>query len=112
MTPTADNEVNGSANIVDNSSLHSGANRTGKIKAGDAAPAPMIMATKNQESQMIFLPHDDNRKSRRMTRAQTRDITLGGDIYDEDQSRVTSQLDMNVTPQRRGYMRSSLQRSC
>ena len=37
---------------------------------------------------------------------------MGRDIYDDDQSRVTSQSDMNVTPQIRGYMRSSLQRSC
>ena len=29
-----------------------------------------------------------------------------------DQDRVNSQSDMDVTPQRRGYMRSSLQQSC
>ena len=70
------------------------------------------MATKKRGSQTRLLPHDGNRKLRRTHRAQTRDTTLGGDIYDEDQSSVTSQSDMNVTPHRRGYMRSSLQRSC
>ena len=37
---------------------------------------------------------------------------LERDISEEDQIRVTSHSDMNVTPQRREYMRSSLQRSC
>ena len=108
MTSTADNEVNGYVNIIDNSSLHPVANRTGRVKARDAALAPTIMATKKQGIQMRLLSHDGNRKARRMHRAQTRDTTLGRDIYEEDQSRVTSQLDMNVTPQKRGYMRSSL----
>ena len=47
---------------------------------------------------------DINKKARRTHSAQTRDMLLG--------SRVTSQSDMKVTPQRRKYMRSSLQRSC
>ena len=34
MTLTADNEVNGYANIVDDNSSHLGANRTGQVKAG------------------------------------------------------------------------------
>ena len=105
MNPTADNEVNGYTNILDNSSLHPGANRTGQVKAGDVAPAPTIMATKKRGSQTRLLPHDGNIKARRTHRAQTRDMTLGGDIDDEDQSRETLQSDMNVTPQRRGYMR-------
>ena len=46
MTPTADNEVNGYANNVDISYLNPGANRTGQVKAGKAAPAPTIMVTK------------------------------------------------------------------
>ena len=46
MTPPADNEVNGYADIVDNSSSHPGANMTGQVKAGEATPAPTIMATK------------------------------------------------------------------
>ena len=51
MTSTADNEVNGYANIVDNSSSHPGANRTWRVKAGEAgeaAPAPTIVATKKR----------------------------------------------------------------
>ena len=131
MTLTADNEVNGYANNVDNSSLHLGANRTGQVKAGEAAPAPMIMTMKKRGSQTRLLPHDENRKARRTHRSQTRYTTLGREVYDEDQcttspnglthhntstgvidrDQVTSQSDMNVTPQRRGYIRSSLQRS-
>ena len=41
---------------------------------------------------------------RRTFSAQTRDAPLG--------RRVTSQLDMKVTPQRQTYMRYSLQQSC
>ena len=130
MTLTADNEVNGYANNVDNSSSHPSANRTGRVKSGEAAPT--TMTTKKWGSQTRLLPHDNNRKARQMHRDQTRDMTLGRDIYDEDQvtsppnglthhdtstgvidqDRVTSQSDMNVTPKRRGYMRSSLKRYC
>ena len=112
MTLTANTEENSYTKNMDNISSHPGANRTGRVKTGGAAPAPTITTTKKRGNQTIFLPHDDNRKARRTHRAQTRDMTLGGDIYDEDQGKVTSQSDMNVTPQRRGYMRSSLQRSC
>ena len=64
MTLTADYEVNGYANNVDDSSSHPGVNRTGRVKAGEAAPVPTIMATKNQGSQTTLLPHDNNRKAR------------------------------------------------
>ena len=82
MTPTEDNKVNGYANHVDNSSLHPGANRTGRVKAGEAAPAPTRMATKKRGSQTRLLPHDDNRKARQTHRSKMRDSTLGRDIYD------------------------------
>ena len=39
-------------------------------------------------------------------------MTLGRDISEEDQSKATSHSDMNITPQIREYMQSSLQRSC
>ena len=84
MTPSADNEVNSYANIVDNSSSHPGANKKGRVKAGEVVPAPTIMATKNRGSQTRLFPPDDNRKARRMHRAQRRDTKLGRDIYDED----------------------------
>ena len=70
------------------------------------------MTEKKRGSQTRILSHDGNKKARQTHRSQTRDTPLGRDISDEDQSRVTSQSDMNVTPQRREYMRSSLQRSC
>ena len=102
LTPTVDNEVKGYANIVYNSSLHPGANMTGRVKAGDVAPAPTIMATKQQGSQTRLLSHNGNRRARRTYRAYTRDMTLGGNINDEDQSRVTSQSDMKITPPETG----------
>ena len=37
---------------------------------------------------------------------------LERDISEEDQIRVTSHSDMNITPQIREYMQSSLQKSC
>ena len=106
MTPTVDNKVNSNVNLIDNSSSHPSANRTGWAKAGDAAPAPTIMAEKKRGSQTRILSHKGNKKARRTHIVQTRDTTLGRDISEEDQSRVNSQSDMNVTPQRRDYMRS------
>ena len=84
MTPTADKEVNGYVNNVDHRFLHPGASKTGRVKAGESAPAPMITATKKRGSQMRILPHDDNRKARWTHRAQTRDTTLGRDASSED----------------------------
>ena len=98
MTPTAYNEVNV---LIYNRSSHPGANRTGRSKARDTAPAPTIMAEKKRGSQTRLLSHDGNKKLRRTHRDQTRDTTLDRDISDEDQIRVTSQADMNVTPQSR-----------
>ena len=49
MTLTADNELNGYTNNVDIRSSHPGANRMGRVKSREAAPAPTIMATKKQE---------------------------------------------------------------
>ena len=132
MIPTADKEVNGYANKVDNSFSHPGASRTGRVKSGEAAPAPTITATRKQGIQTIILPHNNNRKARQRCRAHTRHTTRGRYTSSEDQGatspnnlahhdtstgvidrdRVTSQSDMNVTPQRRGYMWSSLKRSC
>ena len=120
MIPTADKEVNGYANNVDNSFSHPGASRTGRVKAGEAAPASTIRAMRKRGIQTRILPHDDNRKARRMHRAQTRETTLGRYTSSEDQGatspnglahhdmstgvidryRVTSQLNMNVTPHR------------
>ena len=117
---------------VDNSFSHPGASRTGRLKSGEAAPAPTIRATRKQRIQTRIHPHDDNRKVRRMHRAQMRGTTLGRYTSSEDQGatspnglahydtstgvidrdRVTSKSDMNVTPQRQGYMQLSLQRSC
>ena len=128
MIPTVDKEVNDYANNVDNIFSHPVASRTGQVKAGEAAAAPTIRATRKRGIQTIIHPHDDNRKARRTHRAQTRDTTLGRYTSSEDQGatspnglahhdtstgvndqdRVTSQSDMNVTPQIRGYMRSSL----
>ena len=131
MIPTVDKEVNGYATNVDNSLPYLGASRTGRVKAGEAAPASTIKATRKQGIQTRIHPHDDNRKGRQTHRSQTRDTTLGRYTSSEDQGatspnglshhgtstgvidrdQVTSQSDMNVTPQRRGCMRSSLQRS-
>ena len=102
MTPTAETELNGYTNIIDNIPSHPGANWTGQAKDGDAALTPTIRAKKKQESQPRLLLTDTSKKARRTLSAQTRDTLLG--------SRVTSQSDMKVTPQRRKYMRSSLQR--
>ena len=112
MTPTADNEENGYTNNIDNSSLHTGANWAGRAKSGDAAPAPTLMARKKRVSQTILLSQDINKKARQTHISQTRDTLLGRDSSDKYQSRVTSKSDMNFTPQKREYMRSSLQRSC
>ena len=54
MTLTVDKEVNGYANLIDNSSSHPGVNKTGRAKSGEAAPAPTIMAEKNGESKRDF----------------------------------------------------------
>ena len=50
MTPTADTEVNGYTKNIDNSSFHTGAKWMKRAKAGDAAPAPAIMAEKKRGS--------------------------------------------------------------
>ena len=55
MTLTADNKVNSDVNLIDNSSLYLGANRTERAKAGVAAPAPTIMAEKNGDAKRNFL---------------------------------------------------------
>ena len=104
MNPTADTELNGYTNIIDNILLHPGANWTGRAKYGDAALMSTTRAKKKRESQTKLLLTDTNKKSRQTHSAQTRDTLLG--------SRVTSQLDMKVTSQKRTYMPSSLQRSC
>ena len=132
MIPTADREVNGYANNVDNSFSYLGASWSGRVKDWEAAPAPTITATKKRGIQTRILPHRDYRKARQTHRAQTRDTNLGRDASSEDQGatsqnglahhdtstgvigrdRATSQSDMNVTPPRRWYMRSTLRRSC
>ena len=96
---------------------NAGANNNGNEKAGNSTR---------------ILPHSDYRKARRANRAHTRDTKLGRDTSSEEQGAtspnglahhdtstdvigrdwVTSQLAMNVTPPRRGYMRSPQQRSC
>ena len=74
MTPTTDNEVNGYANLIDNSSSHPGVNKTGRAKSGEAAPAPTIMAEKNGESKRDFFhtavtkKRDERIEPRRETR--------------------------------------------
>ena len=104
MIPTADTELHGYKNIIDNSLLHQGANWTGRAKAGDAAPTPTTRAKKKREIQARLLSTDINKKTRRTFSAQTRDMPLG--------RRVNSQLDMKVTTQRRKCIRSSLKMSC
>ena len=56
MIPTTDKEVNGYGNNVDNSFLHLRASRTGQVKAGEAAPAPTIRATRKRGIQTRILP--------------------------------------------------------
>ena len=102
-TPTVDTALHGNKNIIANSPLHPGANWTGRPKAGAAAPKPNTRARK-RESQARLLLTDTNKKTRQTFSAQTRYTPLG--------RRVTSQLDMKVTPQRRTYMWSLLQKSC
>ena len=46
MTPTADTELHGDKNIIDNSPSHPGANWTSQAKAGEAAPTPTTRAKK------------------------------------------------------------------
>ena len=125
MAPTADKEVNGYVNNVENSFSHPGASGTGRVKYWEAALAPTITATRKRVIQTIIVPHSDYRKARQTQRTQTRDTKLGRDTSTEDQGatspnglahndtstgvigrdRVTSQSAMNVTPPRRGYMR-------
>ena len=54
MTLTADTELNGYTNIIDNSPSYPGANWTGKAKAGDAAPTPTTQAKKNGKAKRGF----------------------------------------------------------
>ena len=65
MTLTADTELNGYTNIIDNSLMHPGANWTGRVKAGDAAPTPTTRAKKKRESQTRLISTDINKKARR-----------------------------------------------
>ena len=65
--------------------MHPGASRTGRVKDGEAAPAPTITATKKRGIQTRILPHSDHRKARRTHRAQTRDTNLERDNSSEDQ---------------------------
>ena len=122
VIPTADMEVNGYANNVYTSFSHPGASRMGRVKDGEAAPAPTITATKNQGIQTRILPHSEYRKARRTYRAQTRNTNLGRYTSSKDQGttslhglahhdtskgvvgrdRGTSQSDMNVTPRDEG----------
>ena len=85
MIPTADNEVNGYVNNVDNSFSRPGASRTGQVKAGEAAPEPTIRATRKRGIKTRIHPHDDNIKARRTHKAHTRDTTLGRYTSSEDQ---------------------------
>ena len=132
MIQREDKAVNGCANNVDNSFSHTGARRTGRLKYWEAAPAPMITATRKRGNQTIILPHIKCRKARRTKRAQTRSTKPGSDTSSEEQGTtspnglahheittgmiggdwVTSKSAMNVTPPRRGYTKLSLQRSC
>ena len=63
MTPTADTELHGNKNIIDNSPSHPGANWTGRAKAGDAAPTPTTRAKKKRESQARLLSTETNKKN-------------------------------------------------
>ena len=54
MTPTADTELNGYINIIDNSPSHPGANWTGRAKDGDAAPMPTTRPKKNGKAKRGF----------------------------------------------------------
>ena len=120
MIPTTDKEVNGYVNNVDTTFSHLGASRTGRVKDGEAAPAPTITATKKRGIQTRILPHIVHRKARLKHRAQTRYTKLGKDTSSEDQGATspnglayhytsacgigrdwgTSQSDMNVTTPR------------
>ena len=51
MTPTAYTEENGYKKYIDNSSSYTGANWTGRSKAGDTAPAPTLLAKKKEEAE-------------------------------------------------------------
>ena len=62
MTPTADTDLHGYKNIIDNSPSHPGANWTGQAKAGDAAPTPTTRAKKKRESQARLLWTDTKQK--------------------------------------------------
>ena len=64
MILTADKEVYGYANNVDNIFSHLGASRTGRVKDWEAAPTPTITATRKQGIQTRILPHIDYRKAR------------------------------------------------
>ena len=77
MIPAADKEVNGYANNVDNIFSRPGASRTGRVKSGEAAPAPTIRTTRKRGIKTRIHPDDDNIKARRTHRAQTSDTTLG-----------------------------------
>ena len=54
MTPTADTELHGYKNIIDNSPSHPGANWTGRAKDGDAAPMPTTSPKKNGKAKQGF----------------------------------------------------------
>ena len=77
MTPTADTELNGYTNIIDNSPSHPGANWTGQAKARDAAPTLTTRAKKKQESQLRLLSRDTNKKARRTLSAVNRRVKIG-----------------------------------
>ena len=132
MIQMEDKAVKGCAKNVHNSFLHTGDSRTGRLKDWEADPAPMIMATRKRVIQTIIIPHSECIKARRTQRAQMRATNPGSDTSGDDQGatspngldhhdtktgmlvgyRVTSKSAMNVTPPWRGYMKSSLQRSC
>ena len=102
----------------------------GRFKYWEAEPVPTITATRKRGIQTRILAHSDCRKARRTQRSQTRATQPGRDTSSECQGatspiglahhdtttgmmvryRVTSKS--NVAPPRRGYMRSSLHRSC
>ena len=132
LIQTEDKAVNGFTNNVDNSFSHPIASRTGRFKIWEAEPAPTIMATRKRGIQTRIITYSDCRKARRTQKAQRRVTKPGRDTSSEDQGatsqnglahhdttmgmmgqyQVTSKSAMNVTPPGRGYMRSSLQRSC
>ena len=62
MTPTADTELHGNKNIINNSLSHPGANWTRLDKAGDAAPTPTTWAKKKRESQARLLSTNTKKK--------------------------------------------------